>query len=79
MKPLTPTELKIAALVADGLGQSEIVRRTGKCPTNVKNRLRAIYTKLQVDDPGFHPHVRLGVYLNCELFQIGLRELKLAS
>ena len=76
LRRLTPTEFLLASLVAQGLGPKHIALHRGANLQNVKNQLRRLYAKLDLT-PHPRPGVKLAVYWNTELFQIGLRELGL--
>ena len=43
--------------------------------------LNQVYCKLDIPgtEEGFLPHLRLAYYWNCELFQVGLKELGLVA
>ena len=45
-EPLTPRELEVAALLADGLAYREIAARLGCRPATVENHVRHIRAKL---------------------------------
>ena len=47
--------------------------------STVKNQLQEIYRKLGIDPRDKSGMVKLAVYMNCELFQIGLKELGVAA
>lgn len=72
---LTPQQMRIASMVAEGLASTEIAAELGIARNTVKMHLSAIYRRLGLDHPSLVPHVRLGVYWNCELFQVGLQEI----
>ena len=78
-KPLTPTELNLASMVASGTGAAGIARQTGKDLMTVKNQLKVLYRKLGISSSDHAIRVKLAVYWNCELFQIGLKELGLIN
>jgi DNA-binding NarL/FixJ family response regulator len=72
--PLTKRQLQVATLLGEGIGPYEIAKRLGLTESAVKMRLRVIYKKTGIqNDPSKQLHVLLGIYMNCELFQIGLR------
>ena len=71
IEKLTATEYHVAGMVAQGIGPTEIARHTGISLHGVKMHLQRIYRKLGI--VAGQPHVKLAVYWNCELFQIGLR------
>ena len=75
MIPFTVKELRIASLLSRGLSAAEIAAEIGTTKQTVKNRLRAIYAKLHMVAP--NARVKFAIYWNCELFQIGLREVGL--
>jgi DNA-binding NarL/FixJ family response regulator len=54
---LTPKELRIAALVADGLKNKEVAVEVGTTENVIKNYLRVIYDKL-----GFWNRVELALW-----------------
>lgn len=45
---LTPTELRIASLAAQGMQYKEIAKQTGAAPATIRNHLHAVYRKLGV-------------------------------
>lgn len=59
------------------MSQREIARKLNKAIWTVKSHLGRTYQKLGLHYREGVPHVKLAVYWNCELFQIGLRELEL--
>ena len=70
---LTPTEYKVAELVAQGFGTIQIAKKLRTTPQVAKNVLGHIYKKVGLyANPRFSPMVQLGVWWNCELFQKGL-------
>ena len=75
---LSPTEMLMAAMIAEGMTLREIAGQLGKARSTIKTQLSVIYGKLglgQASDGARDPRVRLGVYWNCELFQIGLQAI----
>lgn len=66
-------------MLADGIGPTEIAEETGMALQYVKNRLGKIYAMMQLNDPRVQPRIKVAEYWNCELFQIGLRELGLSA
>jgi DNA-binding NarL/FixJ family response regulator len=70
--PLTQQQRRIASMLADGFSRTEIAAVLGIDKGTIKTHLMEVYRRLDLDDLTFTPRVRLGVYWNCELFQIGL-------
>jgi DNA-binding NarL/FixJ family response regulator len=70
--PLTPQQRRIASMLAEGFDRKEIAAELKIDQRTVKSHLSELYRRLGLDDLTFTPRVRLGVYWNCELFQIGL-------
>lgn len=79
MVRLTKSEARTVRWLAEGMGPTEIAKVSHRHLQTVKTRLFFIYTKLGLNDSERHRRVLLAVYLNCELFQIGLKELGLAA
>jgi len=79
VRRLTANESRIVGLIADGLGPTAIAQEKGTAVHTVKTQLTLVYLKLGLDDPSLHHYVRLGIYMNCELFRIGLQELGLSA
>lgn len=77
--PLSPTQVQIAALVAEGAHLRDITEARRSSMSTVKNQLQEIYRKLGIDPRDKSGMVKLAVYMNCELFQIGLKELGVAA
>lgn len=70
---LSAKQAKISALVAEGYGPQQIARELHTSEQTVKNVLRIIYRKIGIaKDSRICQIVRLGVWWNCELFQLGL-------
>ena len=78
-RELTPKELLVAALASEGYGATEIARETGTTVQTIKNQLGKLCRKLDVPRYDYATRVKLAVWWNCELFQIGLQELGLVS
>jgi DNA-binding NarL/FixJ family response regulator len=76
---LTPLETSVASMVAQGWAASDIAETSGRRTQSVKNMLSRIYEKLGVHDRDGWPRVKLGIYWNCELFQVGLHALGLIA
>jgi len=81
---LTALELATMRAFAErglGGGARELAEEFGITSHTVKQRLQRIYEKLEVPslDSGFLPHILLAYWWNCELFQVGLRELGLLT
>jgi DNA-binding CsgD family transcriptional regulator len=75
---LTPREIELARLIADGFAPSAAATESGLAPSSVRNRLKLIYRVLELNGP-YSKVVRLAYFWNCELFQIGLKELGLIA
>lgn len=73
---LTPIEVRVAALAAEGYGSTEIAEEVGTSVQTVKNQLGMVYRELDVPRNDL-ARIKLAVWWNCELFQIGLKELGL--
>jgi len=69
----------VAKQLAEGLAGREIARNLGKTHRTVKLQLGNIYRKMNLSDRRVNPYVKLAVWWNCELFQIGLKELGLSA
>lgn len=79
MQRLTPKEKIVAGMLAQGFNGPGIAEVCGLTTNTVKMHLSRIYLKLDVPDrPELDKRVKLGVYLNCELFKIGLHEMQAA-
>jgi hypothetical protein len=72
---LTPTDRKVAALVGEGFDIPMTAKEMGWSRSTVKHYRTRIFERLEIPGGTRDPHVVLGVYWNCELFQIGLKEL----
>lgn len=72
---LSTVEMQLATLAAEGLHAKEIATETGTAVQTVKNQLNRLCMKLGVPRYEYATRVKLAIYLNCELFQIGLKEL----
>jgi|SRR5580658_8611986 DNA-binding NarL/FixJ family response regulator len=72
---LTREELRVTALLGEGFHVKDIAQELRKAARTVKGQLRSVYIKLGLMDERRLPYVRLAVWWNCELFQLGLREL----
>jgi DNA-binding NarL/FixJ family response regulator len=67
--------MRIASMLAEGFSRTEIGAELGIDQHTIKMHLNGAYKRLGLDDHTFNPRIRLGVYWNCELFQIGLEAL----
>jgi DNA-binding NarL/FixJ family response regulator len=80
---LTPREMAVAGLVAEGFDGPMIAKELGIKSGTVKNYVHKVYCKLDFpasdDWHGDELRIKLAVLWNCELFQIGLRELGLTA
>lgn len=57
---LTPPEMQVAALIAEGYEYAEIARMLGKRRDTVRNQASSIYRKLGLaDDPRRRPSILL--------------------
>ena len=56
---LTPPEMQVAALIADGYKYSEIAKMLGKRTQTVKNQSTGIYRKLGLQDDKRRPSILL--------------------
>ncbi|HET9320389.1 MAG TPA: LuxR C-terminal-related transcriptional regulator [Bryobacteraceae bacterium] len=72
---LSPVEQRLASMVAEGFPNKEIADEVGTSVQTVKNQLSKLCAKLGVPRYEYATRVKLAVWLNCELFQIGLKEL----
>lgn len=76
---LTTSEEEVLSLLSRGYCTKEIGIRMEISARTVKSYLARIYFKLGVDPEKLHCHIRVATWWNCELFQIGLRELGMIS
>ncbi len=70
---LSPRETQVAALIAAGYDNSMIAKQLGVGLRTVKMYAANVYAKVGIPFRGRGTsRTRLGVWWNCELFQIGL-------
>lgn len=63
-----------------GMNIADVGRSLGVSERQVKTLLWRLYFKLGLaEDPELHKQIRLAVWWNCELFQVGLRELRMVA
>ena len=73
---LTPRRLKVVECILNGLKEGEIEDALCMSPSTLKEHFVGIFNLLGLD-PSRHQRVQLVYFWNCELFQIGLKELGL--
>jgi DNA-binding CsgD family transcriptional regulator len=71
-RPVTHAEVTAIREIANAFTDPEIAQKLGISQPATKARLARVFEKL-----GVRSRVQLAVYWECELFQIGLRELGL--
>ena len=77
---LSPTEKKIAEKLAEGWDVASIAKEFGTQPGTVRQQLARVYCKLDIPwDGRGAQQMKLALFWNCELFRIGLAELKLVA
>lgn len=74
---LSRREFQVAQCIGKGWHTPEIASELGIAQRTVKQYLRLAYKKLHFQKPGRGRRLKLMLAWNCELFQIGLEELKL--
>lgn len=81
---LTNQEIRVSALVAQGCDSHAIAAELSIRPGTAKQHRARVYRKLGIDSEktwrhAFQQQLKLAFWWECELFQIGLKELGLVA
>jgi DNA-binding NarL/FixJ family response regulator len=78
-RALSSRQLQAIQLTIEGYTERDMAEAMGICLRTAKQHLYMAFDRLGIATIESHARIRLAVYWNCELFQVGLKDLGIVA